>query len=88
MTAWCDEGGGFCNRAILAPCVHVQACEQSRVGCVLHTRHLIDSKRNPTATTKKFNYELFMDCENSDKIRVSPFMVTVLSFIVLPQNSG
>ena len=47
------------------------------VYCTLRrvTVDLIDCKRNPTATTKnkkKINYELYMACESSDKIRVTP----------------
>ena len=74
---------------------HACMCKHGTVECVdvfcVHppsvTVDLIDCDRNPTATRenvlKKVNYELYMACENSDKIRVTPFMVALLSFNVV-----
>ena len=90
---WCDGDACCSDRANLhrsRTLSHVNfppsVCDLS-----IHSVGYSGSRRLQTksnCTEGKNNYDLHVACAHSDKIRVSLVMVSVLSFNVVPQNSG
>ena len=94
MTAlWCDRDACFCDRVNLdraRPLSHVNTRDSGVCNVyILRRLQWISSTVNEIQLHRgKINYDLYVACENSDKIRVSTFTGTVLSFNVLPKSSG
>ena len=69
-----------CNCGVMEMHVLIAQTLTARASGVCPVTHPVGHSGSHRLKNLRFNYDLYVDFEYSDKIRVSPFMVTVLSF--------